>query len=193
MEQRGDQAPGPGETRRVRVPERAELVFDGKLFKIYRWTETLFDGSTAVFEMAQRPDNVIVLPIERDRILVTRQEQPGVPAPFFDFPGGRVESTESPVAAASREMLEETGFAASRMELLFEFQPSDRVDSLTSVFRALDLEEVSAPTPDAGERVELRWLTLSQVHRLALGNHRLALTPVLLARSVRELATGSFR
>lgn len=179
--------------RRVRVPSHAEKVFEGCLFSVFQWRERLYDGSAAVFEMASRPDNVIVIGVSTDgRLLTTLQSQPALSEPFVDFPGGRVEPSEAAASAATREMLEETGFAPSRLDLIFEFQPSDRVDSVTSVFRATGLHQVDRPTPDSGEAVEMLWLSLEEVKSLATVNNRLAVVPVLLANDIEELSRGSW-
>ena len=192
-----DRASGPSEVRgirRVHIPQHADKVFAGRLFSIYQWREHLFDGTETIFEMAQRPDNVVVLAIDRSgKILVTRQEQPGIADVFHDFPGGRIEPGERRSEAAARELLEETGFAAERMELIHEFQPSDRVDSLTSVFRATGLAEIGNPLPDSGERVTVLWMELNEIHQRALANNRLAILPIMLARSIDDLITSVWR
>jgi ADP-ribose pyrophosphatase len=188
-----DKFPQHNITRRVRIPGHARCVFRGQLFSIFQWQERLYDGSMATFEMARRPDNVIVIGIgDGGRLLVTIQRQPGIPDPFFDFPGGRVEGSENRGAAAAREMLEETGFAAGELKLIYEFQPSDRVDSITSVFRATDLVSIEDPTPDKGEQVRIAWLELRDIRQWAVVNNRLALVPVLLARDVDELCSESW-
>lgn len=178
-------------SRRVRIPTHARKVFEGHLFDVFQWRERLYDGTDAIFEMASRPDNVIVIGVSDDGLLLAiLQRQPAVAAPFFDFPGGRVERHETPAAAATREMREETGFISNELDLIFEFQPSDRVDSVTYVFLATGLRQVDLPQPDGGERLEVVWISLERAKSIATGNNRMAIVPVLLARSVEELVTG---
>lgn len=179
--------------RRIAIPSFAVKVFDGELFEVFQWQASQFDGSTYTFEMARRPDNVVVLAIRADdKLLVTLQEQPGISEKFYDYPGGRVESGESPLDAASREFMEETGHRAAGLCLIFAFQPSDRVDSVTYVYRCLAPKRVAGPAPDPGERIQIGWLDFDKVRELAVYHHRLAITPVLLAASIGELRTRNW-
>lgn len=181
----------PAGSRRVQIPPAADKVFEGQLFDVFQWRERLYDGSEALFEMARRPDNVIVIGVSADGLLLaTSQSQPAISERFIDFPGGRVEPSETPAVAAVREMREETGFTSHELDLIFEFQPSDRVDSVTYIFRATGLCQVDQPTPDRGEKTEVVWLSLAEVKKLAMENNRLALVPILLAGEVGDLLTG---
>lgn len=65
------------------------------------------------------PDGVIVLAMTRDeRIILVRQFRPAVNQYTLEFPSGAVNESESPQAAAMRELQEEAGFVCESMELL---------------------------------------------------------------------------
>lgn len=178
----------PKPVRHVEIPDHARCVFEGVLFSVWQWCETLFDGTVGTFEMARRQDSAVVVAARGDgRLLVTEQAQPGMGDAFYDFPGGRVEPGESARHAAEREMLEETGFASDDLELMFEYQATDRVEATTWVFRARSVRAVEAREADKGEETHVRWLALHEVQREALSNQRLAVAPILLARSTAEL------
>lgn len=68
------------------------------------------DSSTRDFYVKVQPDAVAVLAITADsEVLVTRQFRPGPQTWLTELPGGFIDSGEDPVAAAHRELLEETG------------------------------------------------------------------------------------
>lgn len=181
-----------GGVRHVSVPDGSSRAFSGILFDVYQWRERLFDGSSAIHEMARRPDCVVVLLGSGERLLLTEQEQPGIENPFYDFPGGRVDPGESPVDAARRELVEETGIETASMRLAFVFQASDRVDYRTFVYVASGTRTQRESQPDAGEIVRSVWLTLDEVKKWSLVNHRLAIPPVLLADTVAHLLSAEW-
>ncbi len=141
----------------VPPPSGATLVHDGIMAKVYQAPQTMYDGSTKTFEYFVRHDTVGVIAfLDPHTILLTHQEQPGRSKPFYDPPGGLVEPNETPEAAARRELEEETGYRAGKMELWCV----DRYEGITRfeefVFVAKDLEKVAGHnTEDAGERIKL--------------------------------------
>src|SRR5574339_75669 len=54
--------------------------------------------------------NVLALTVRRE-VLMVRQYRHGVKKSIWELPGGMVEAGESPLEAARRELMEETGFA----------------------------------------------------------------------------------
>ncbi|NTW46336.1 MAG: NUDIX hydrolase [Candidatus Moranbacteria bacterium] len=137
------------------IPDHAKRVFEGVLFDVYQWEQELYDGSTTTFEKLKRPDTVVVFPVLDDgSILLTRQEKPGK-EPFLGGAGGRVERDEDVLAAARRELLEETGYEASEFVLVDARQPTSKIDWAVFTFVAKGLRKVSTSNPDAGERIEL--------------------------------------
>ena len=67
---------------------------------------------------------VIVAVTHQNRILLVRQYRPPVAAVTLELPAGHVEAGETPKQAARRELLEETGHAADRFQLLATLSPS---------------------------------------------------------------------
>jgi len=75
------------------------------------------DGSVSDWDIHIGPRTVAVLALTDDgRVVLARQFRPGPSAIVLDLPGGIVDPGEDVLAAASRELLEETGFAADTIE-----------------------------------------------------------------------------
>ncbi len=145
-------------------PANAKRVFHGEIMDFWQWDQIQFDGSTATFECVTRPDTVSVLCfIDQETVLLTKQEQPHKPLPFFDLPGGRVDSGEDQLVAAKRELLEETGTNAQTW-LEWSRLKNNGVNRFEEVlFLARDAQTISEPHMDAGEKIEtlhLPWKTL---------------------------------
>jgi ADP-ribose pyrophosphatase len=66
------------------------------------------------FEIKLEPDAAVALALTpRREVLLVREFRPGTEEWLLELPGGNVDSGEEPDVAASRELLEETGFAVN--------------------------------------------------------------------------------
>ena len=156
------------------IPPHAKKVFAGVLFDVYQWEQEMFDGSTATFEKLKRPDTVVVFPVLDDgHILLTEQEQPGKP-PFIGAAGGRVDEGEGILAAAKRELLEETGYEAEEFELWHAEQPASKIEWAVFLFVAKGLKKVTEMNLDAGEKIRLKPVTFDEFVEIATGDNNFA-------------------
>ncbi len=139
------------------LPPNAQCVFRGQLFTIYQWPQTLYDGSTALFECCVRPDTVVIIGfLDKDTVLVTKQEHPHRSEPFWDLAGGRVEHGETAEEAARREFHEETGYNIGTLEQGYVDEHTGAVRFCQTVFFAKDLTLAEGGQHlDAGEKIEL--------------------------------------
>ena len=69
-------------------------------------------------ETPGRIDVALAIPLRDERLLVARRAQGLHLAGHWEFPGGKVEAGEDPARAAARELREETGLTAGRLEPL---------------------------------------------------------------------------
>lgn len=149
------------------IPDHAKKVFGGVLFDVYQWEQELFNGARTVFEKIRRPDTVVVFPVLDDgRILLTEQEQPGS-EPFIGATGGRVDETEDILAAAKRELLEESGYEASEFVLWDAQQPTSKIEWAVYTFIAKGLKKVAELNLDAGEKIQLKPVSFDEFLELA--------------------------
>ena len=145
------------------IPDEAKLQFAGEIFEVYQWPQEMFDGSVETFEMLRRPDTVKIIAIKDDKIVLTRQRQPRTNW-FYDFPGGRVDADDADeLAAAKRELCEETGLKCKNWKLIEAHQPFGKLDWIVYTFIATDVISEEAPKLDNGEEIsilEVDWQTL---------------------------------
>ena len=148
------------------IPPEAKRVFEGVLFDVYQWEQTMFDGSGATFERLTRPDTVGVIPVLPDgRLVIVKEEQPGAGS-FVGILGGRVEDGEEPDVAALRELREESGYDAQSLTLWDAQQPVAKLDWAVYTFIAKGVSRAGEQLLDAGEKVELLTVSLDELIEL---------------------------
>lgn len=148
------------------IPDNAKCVFAGKIFDVYQWPQELFDGTTETFEMLRRHDTVKIIAIKDDKIVITKQKQPGKDW-FYDFPGGRNDHPEeNELAAAKREMLEETGMSFCSWRLVEVHQPFAKIDWLVYTFLATDFVSRGQQNLDGGELIEVEEVDFARIKEL---------------------------
>jgi len=166
------------------IPKEAECKFRGELFDVYQWPQELFDGSKATFEMLKREDTVVIIAVltaeeqkrlgkvtddepAEDKIVITYQTQPHQDW-FYDYPGGRHDNPEeTELEAAKRELREETGLSFRDWKLVEVHQPFTKIDWLVYTFVATGLVEQTEQGLDAGEKIEVLEVTLSELREYA--------------------------
>ena len=91
----------------------SEVAYDGHFLKVQRDTVRLPDGKHSKREYIRHPGAVVVLPIMDDgKILLERQYRYPLQDVFIEFPAGKIDPGEDPLACAKRELEEETGYTA---------------------------------------------------------------------------------
>lgn len=91
------------------------------------------------------------------RMLLVRQYRLPAQKEMWELPAGRLDEGESPLEAAKRELIEETGYRAGTWKELISFYPSPGyVEEKMTIFLATDLAEGKAEPMD-DERIESRW------------------------------------
>lgn len=149
------------------IPREADCVFRGEIYKVYQWPQKMPDGSVETFEMLRRPDTVMVIALdEAGDVLVIDEEQPGGIVRKNHLPVGRVDSSdESVLAAAQRELREETGctFPDSYWGLLDVVQMEKKIEWFTYLLLATGALHRAAQHLDAGENITVKSAPLAEV------------------------------
>jgi ADP-ribose pyrophosphatase len=87
---------------------------------------------------------------------------------MWELPAGRIDEGERELAAAKRELLEETGYTAGRWKKILHFYVSPGfLDETMSVYLAQDLRPGIAQ-PEEDERILTRFFPLSAALRMVL-------------------------
>ena len=101
---------------------KSENVYEGKAFDVRREQLLLPDGKTTWFDIVIHPGAVTLIPIDTlGRILFVRQYRHAVGKELLELPAGTLNAGEEPAACALREVREETGMSAGKLEKVGEF------------------------------------------------------------------------
>jgi len=145
-------------------------VYAGRVVQLDVDTVRFPDGSTGEMEMFRHPGASAVVPVlsgenEPDpEILLIRQYRYATDGVIWEIPAGRLDPGEAPLACARRELLEETGATAERIEPLTMIYPTPGFcDEKIHLFVATGLTvDEGAARREADEFMELVRLPLSQ-------------------------------
>ena len=107
-------------------------------------------------EIVRHPGAAVLLPVTADgRVILIRQFRYAAGETLLEVPAGTIDPGETPEETARRELVEETGYHAGRLEKLAEFFPSPGIlAERMHLFLATELEKREA-SPDADESLEL--------------------------------------
>lgn len=150
----------------VLIPDQANLVFEGVIFDVYHWPQTMFDGSEETFEMLKRADTASAICVVDDKILVLDEEQPDSRS-RKNFPGGRVDEADtSIIEAAKREVLEETGYSFKNWRLIKVTQPYVKLEWFIHIVLAWGVIDLVTPKTDPGEKISVQSISFYNLKQL---------------------------
>jgi ADP-ribose pyrophosphatase len=140
----------------------------GERLRVRRERHKLPDGRRVSVDAVRVPSGVCILPFLDDgRLVLLRQYRPIVGAELWEVPAGTIEAGESPEACARRELVEEAGYEAGRLEPLGEvLADAGFTDDRIFLFIARELRPVPRGL-DADEHIEVVPTALTEAYRLA--------------------------
>ena len=92
----------------------SELIFDGRVVKLYKDTIELPTGKQSFREVVKHAGGVVILAVKDDKILLVKQFRYPFKEIMYELPAGKLEAGEDPFEAAKRELEEETGYCADK-------------------------------------------------------------------------------
>jgi 8-oxo-dGTP pyrophosphatase MutT (NUDIX family) len=101
---------------------------------------------------------------KNQEVVLIRQYRHGVREAVWEFPGGVVDDGESPLEGARRELLEETGYTASKLIEIGKFYPNPALQTnLMYGYVAYDAEKTSIQKLDEAEDIEVHLVSLDEL------------------------------
>jgi len=149
------------------------VVYQGAKFRVEQHDVAARDGAPRRYDLVVHPGAAVVLPILDDgRVLLIRNYRFAVGGELLELPAGTIDPPEPAVECARRELAEETGYRAGKLELLLSFYSTPGIcNEQLHAFLASEL--VSGETElDAGERIENTPMEYAEVLR-AIGEGRI--------------------
>lgn len=115
-------------------------------------------GREHEFFIVDAPDWCNIVPLTRDgRVVMVRQRRHGIGQETLELPGGMIDPDDaSPLEAARRELLEETGYRAEKVEAIGSIAPNPAMmTNRCWSFLARDVEQVADLDLDGGEDIDV--------------------------------------
>lgn len=126
-------------------------------------------GREHEFFIVDAPDWCNIVPLTREgEVVMVRQRRHGIGQETLELPGGMVDPTDaSPLEAARRELLEETGYRATTVEPIGVIAPNPAMmTNRCWSFLARDVEPCAAPELDGGEDIDVVRVPYAEVPAL---------------------------
>jgi ADP-ribose pyrophosphatase len=103
----------------------SETVFQGKLLRVKCDTVSLHNGKAATREYVEHNGAVMIIPVlDSGELVIERQYRYVLHRHCLEFPAGKIDPGEEPLATGKRELLEETGYAAGEWTYLATIHPT---------------------------------------------------------------------
>jgi ADP-ribose pyrophosphatase len=142
-------------------------IFDSDYFRVAE-DELIDPAGHRIRRLVVRHDgSAVVIPVDgRGRVLLVRQYRHPAGRYLWELPAGKVDAGETPLAAAKRELIEETGYRARKWRRIAAFYNSPGFSAeWTNLYLAEELV--------AGERAHVedehlseRWFTMAELDDL---------------------------
>ena len=147
-------------------------IHTGKVLNLDLDTVRFPNGSTGELEIIRHPGAAAVLPFLSDpagddpQIMLLKQYRYAAEDFLYEIPAGRLEPGEEPARCARRELKEETGCDAERIDHLYTFYTTPGfIDERIHAFMAVGLTRGQSST-ETDEFITVETMTLS--HALGL-------------------------
>lgn len=145
----------------IEKPCASSRVWQGVIFGVDHIDVELPDGEHASREVMRHRGGCCVVAVRDGKICLVRQWRVAVGRMTLELPAGKLEADEDPCLCAQRELREETGLIAKRIEpIILSRGVIGCSDELTRIFRAYDLSAGEAQ-PDDEEFVDVAWVDIS--------------------------------
>jgi ADP-ribose pyrophosphatase len=142
-------------------------IYKGRILNLRVDDVEYSNGHRAEIEVIEHRGGVAVIAMPTARtIVLVRQFRPAIGRAMWEVPAGKLEAGEDPLACATRELIEETGYRAQRLRKLWTFYTAPGFcTELMHLFVAEDLS-AGKPAPEDSEQIEVRAFEVEEAWRL---------------------------
>lgn len=136
-------------------------VFSSRYFTIER-NVIERNGKTFTKDFIQRTPTVFIIPYTNDEIYLELQYRDAYKKELIEIVAGKIESNDTPLEAAKRELREEAGLTASKWEKIADWDLSANMQSKIHVYVATDLIE-HKQNLDEDEQIEIIKMPINKI------------------------------
>jgi len=146
---------------------QSKSVYTGIVINLNVDTVTLPNGLTVDLEMVRHPGAAAVVPLkDDDTVILIRQFRHAVGGFIYEIPAGKLHTGEDPTVCAARELEEEIGYRAGRLDLLSSIYTAPGfTDEVIHIYKATELR-AGRQHLDRDEVLEVIEMPLSEAIRM---------------------------
>ncbi len=150
----------------------SRIVYRGPVFSVTTDQVQEPNGVEARRDVIHHSGSVVVMPVDDSgatpRVLLERQYRHAAKDYLWELPAGRIDPGEQELHAAKRELLEETGYTASKWRRILKFYASPGfVAETMAVYLATGLRKGEAQ-PEEDEVIDMRMVPLPTAVRMVI-------------------------
>lgn len=141
-----------------------EKKYKGPRFDVVRKTYEREDGVKIIRDIVNPGDAAVILPItDNNEVVFEKQYRESVEKVCLELPAGMIENGEEPIDTAKRELEEETGIIAKKLEHMITIYPSTGYTSeKVHIFLAKDFEEGKVHLDSTEEIIDVVKIPIEQ-------------------------------
>jgi ADP-ribose pyrophosphatase len=138
-------------------------VYDGKILKLNVDEVLLPDGKKSKRECVRHSGGAAVLFVNGDEIALVEQFRYAYGKTIYEIPAGKLNSGEDPEYSAKRELEEETGYRAEKLEFLADIYPTPGYTDEIIYIYYTDNAKYVAQHLDEGEFLRCKFFKIKDV------------------------------
>lgn len=142
------------------------------------------NGKEVTWSYTDGPSIVVIVSINKNNQVIMKKEwRLSVQKELLELPGGKIENDEDPKEAAIRELKEEVGVTAGKLEPLDVISLWNYTNVKAHFFLATNIEE-GENNPDSDEFISTELISFDQAFEMAqsIGTNAQTLLGLILAR-----------
>ncbi|MEK4485324.1 NUDIX hydrolase [Psychrobacillus sp. FSL H8-0484] len=148
---------------------QSDLIYKGRIITLQVDEVLLPNGKTSNREIVKHPGAVAVIALTKDKkIVLVEQYRKALERSLVEIPAGKIEPGEPPEVTALRELEEETGYTASKLQYVQSFATSPGfADEIIHLYFAENIEKLTVKADlDEDEFVELMHVSMEEMEDL---------------------------
>lgn len=154
-------------TKRGKTVTAEETLLVTPRFRVARVSRQTRQGVLKQREVIRHPGSVVIVPVLDDhRLCLIKNFRVAVDQPLIELPAGTLEPPEAPLACATRELIEETGYRAEELTQVTSFYAAPGIlDERMHLFVARKLT-AGPPQREPEEEIENMIVTFDEAIEL---------------------------
>lgn len=147
----------------------SESIYKGAILNLRRDKVTVSGGGYSYREIVEHSGGAVAVALTDDgNVVLVKQFRKPMEKVVTELPAGKIEKGEDPLETMKRELKEETGYTASHLKLMAEFNPSVGYTNETLyIYLATGLVP-GKPQPDEHEALEIKKIPLDDAIQMVV-------------------------